>query len=286
MMKDMLILLALGLLVVSSGCSRGAPLEGDSVVVAVSINPVASLTRYVGGDRIEILRLVPPGASPHTFEPAPSQIARMGNADVLFLIGLGLEFWADDLVSAADNPDLVVVQTSRGIEPIENNHHVWLDPILAILQVEIIRDTLKKVDPDGAEEYESNASRFIDELRTLDREIEAEIGQWSQKSFIAFHPAWVYFAKRYGLEQAAVVEETPGHEPSVHELTHVIETARRVGARAIFAEPQLPPAEAETIAEESGAQVVFLDPLGGTMAPDDYLGLIRYNVEAMAGVMR
>lgn len=285
-MKDMLILLALGLLVVSSGCSRGAPLEGDSVVVAVSINPVASLTRYVGGDRIEILRLVPPGASPHTFEPAPSQIARMGNADVLFLIGLGLEFWADDLVSAADNPDLVVVQTSRGIEPIENNHHVWLDPILAILQVEIIRDTLKKVDPDGAEEYESNASRFIDELRTLDREIEAEIGQWSQKSFIAFHPAWVYFAKRYGLEQAAVVEETPGHEPSVHELTHVIETARRVGARAIFAEPQLPPAEAETIAEESGAQVVFLDPLGGTMAPDDYLGLIRYNVEAMAGVMR
>lgn len=286
MIKDMLILLALGLLVVSSGCSRGAPLEEDSVVVAVSINPVASLTRYVGGDRIEILQLVPPGASPHTFEPAPSQITRMGNADVLFLIGLGLEFWAEDVVNAADNPDLVVVQTSRGIEPIENNHHVWLDPTHAILQVELIRDTLKKVDPDGAEEYESNASRFIDELRNLDREIEAEIGQWSQKSFIAFHPAWVYFAKRYGLEQAAVVEETPGHEPSVHELTHVIETARRVGARAIFAEPQLPPAEAETIAEESGAQVVFLDPLGGTKAPDDYLGLIRYNVEAMASVMR
>ena len=230
--------------------------------------------------------MVPPGASPHTYEPTPSRIARLGDADVLFLIGLGLEFWADDLVSATDNPELVVVQTSRGIEPIESNHHVWLDPTQAILQVELIRDTLKKVDPDGAEEYESNTSRFIDELRSLDREIEAEIAQWSQKSFIAFHPAWIYFAKRYGLEQAAVVEETPGHEPSVHELTHVIETARRVGARAIFAEPQLPPEVAETIAEESGAQVLFLDPLGGTKSPDDYLELLRYNVETMAGAMR
>jgi zinc transport system substrate-binding protein len=210
----------------------------------------------------------------------------MGNADVLFLIGMGLEFWADDLVSAADNPDLVVVQTSRDIEPIENNHHVWLDPTHAITQVELIRDTLKKVDPAGAEAYESNASRFIDELRNLDLEIEAEIDRWSQKSFIAFHPAWVYFARRYGLTQAAVVEETPGHEPSVHELTHVIETAKKVGVRAVFAEPQLPPAEAETIAEESGAKVLFLDPLGGTKAPDDYIGLIRYNVETMASAMR
>jgi zinc transport system substrate-binding protein len=285
-MKHMLIVLALGLLVVVSGCSREAPSEDDAVVVAVSINPLASLVHHVGGDRIEILRLVPPGASPHTFEPAPSQIARMGDADVLFLIGLGLEFWADDLVSAADNPDLVVVRTSRGVEPIEENHHVWLDPTHAISQVELIRDTLKDIDPDGAEEYESKASRFIDELRDLDREIEAEIDQWSQKSFIAFHPAWIYFARRYGLTQAAVVEETPGHEPSVHELTHVIETAKRLDARAIFAEPQLPPAEAETIAEESGAKVLFLDPLGGTKAPDDYIGLIRYNVETMASAMR
>jgi zinc transport system substrate-binding protein len=285
-MKNSLILLALLLVLVSSGCSRSAPPEEKSLVVAVSINPLASLARHVGGDRVDILRLVPPGASPHTFEPAPSQVARMGDADVFFLIGLGLEFWADDLVSAVDKPELVVVRTSQGIEPIEHNHHVWLDPTHAISQVELIRDTLKNVDPDGAEEYESNASRFIDELRNLDREIRAEIDQWSQKSFIAFHPAWVYFARRYGLTQAAVVEETPGHEPSAHELTHVIETAKRLGARAVFAEPQLPPAEAETIAEESGAKVLFLDPLGGTKAPDDYIGLIRYNVETMAGAMR
>jgi len=171
----MKILLVFTLLVAISGCSPAASPEEETVVVAVSINPLASLTHHVGGERVEILRLVPPGASPHTYEPTPSQIARMGDADVLFLIGLGLEFWAEDLVSAADNPELVVVQTSRGIEPIEKNHHIWLDPANAILQAELIRDTLKKVDPDGAEEYEQNASRFIDELRTLDREIEAEI---------------------------------------------------------------------------------------------------------------
>jgi ABC-type Zn uptake system ZnuABC Zn-binding protein ZnuA len=210
----------------------------------------------------------------------------MGRAKVLVLIGLGLEFWAEDLVNAASNPDMVVVTSSQKVESVGRNPHIWLDPLNAISQVELIRDALVRVDPEGAELWEDNAAGFMDELRMLDQEVAIEIRGWSQRSFVAFHPAWAYFAKRYGLEQAAVVEKTPGHEPSPAELAAVIETARRIGVRAVFAEPQLPLNIIDTVAEESGAQVLLLDPLGGTQAPDDYIDLIRYNVSTMAKAMK
>jgi zinc transport system substrate-binding protein len=282
--RTVLLLSALGILL--SSCDSVEPPENGKILVVASINPLVSLTQAVAGNRAEVVRLVPPGASPHTYEPTPSQITLIGRADVLVLIGMGLEYWADDLVSAADNPDLVVVDSSRNVEPIARNHHIWLNPLNAVSQVELIRDALVEIDPERASIYEDNAARYIEELRALDQDVQNEIESWSQKSFIAFHPAWVYFAKRYGLNQAAVVEETPGHEPSAQELALIIEEARRLGVRAIFAEPQLPANEAETIAEETGAQVLFLDPIGGTKAPDDYIGLIRYNVETMAKAMK
>jgi zinc transport system substrate-binding protein len=277
-------ILALSLTFLS--CTSSRPRQEENLLVAVSINPLVSLVQSVAGEGAEVVRLVPPGASPHTYEPAPSQVALVGRADVLVLIGMGLEFWAGDLVNAADNPDLVLVDSSRNIEPIGHNHHVWLNPLNAVSQVELIRDALVEADPEHAKAYTERAAQTVEDLRALDREIAEEIEDWSQKTFIAFHPAWVYFAKRYGLEQAAAVEETPGHEASAHEMTEIIEKARRLGVRAVFAEPQFPPGEAETIAEESGAQVLFLDPLGGTAAPADYMGMIRYNVQTMAKAMK
>lgn len=269
------------------GCSPTESEPGsDKVPVVVSINPLADMVGRVGGERVEVTQLVPPGASPHTYEPRPSQVVRLAHARLLVLVGLGLEFWAEDLVDAVDNPHLVIADTSTAVEPIDSNHHIWLDPLNAIAQVESIRDALHAIDPEGGAHYQENAARFIRELRALDQEIEKEIGDWSQHSFVAFHPAWAYFAKRYGLKQAAVIEETPGHEPSTHEMAHVIEKVGEIGARAIFAEPQLPPEVAEAIAEESGARVLVLDPIGGTKAPDDYLGLIRYNVQTMAKAMK
>jgi zinc transport system substrate-binding protein len=262
--------------------------QENRVLVAVSINPLVSLASAVGGDRVEVVRLVPPGASPHTYEPTPSQVVMIGRADLVVLVGLGFEFWAEDLLSATRPSDgeRLVVHLSETVEPIDGNPHVWLDPVSAVSQVELIRDALVEVDPERGAIYTENAARFIGELQDLDQELVREIATWSQHSFVAFHPAWVYFARRYGLVQAAVVEETPGREPSPAELAGIIDTARRIGARAVFAEPQLPPGIAETLAEESGATVLFLDPLGGGNAPSDYLGLIRYNVRTMAEAMK
>jgi zinc transport system substrate-binding protein len=269
----------------------GLPLESSGgsqrILVAASIAPLADFARQVGGERVTVIALVPPGASPHTYEVKPSQVRQVAEACLLILNGAGLEYWAEKLIEAADNPRLEVVDTSQGIPLLDAgargaNPHIWLDPRQAMVQVEHIREALVRADPRHAATYEANATRSLAELARLDGEIAAEVAGWGTRQFIAFHPAWVYFARRYGLGQAAVIERSPGREPSPAELIRLVETVKRVGARAIFAEPQFSPKAAEAIARESGARVLFLDPLGSSREHPDYLTLMRRNVAQMA----
>ena len=197
------------------------------------------------------------------------------------------------MIEGVDNPKLVVVDTSQGIDILERdgngpggNPHIWLDPQNAIVQVSHIRDALIRADPAHADNYRANAERYVNELRTLDQEIADEVATWSKREFIAFHPAWVYFARRYGLKQAAVIEVTPGREPSPAEVARIIETAKRIGAKAIFAEPQFSTKAAQTLAEETGTRVLFLDPLGSSLDDSGYLNLMRHNVAQMANALR
>jgi zinc transport system substrate-binding protein len=269
----------------------GVAAAADRVLVAASIAPLADFARQIGGNRVDVFTLVPPGASPHTYEIAPRQVVRVAQARLLVLNGIGLEYWANKLVAAAGNPALQVVDTSQGIPlldagPHGANPHVWLDVRQAVLQVQRVSNALIKVDPAHAAEYESNTGTYRKRLERLDAEIAAEVAHWQHHEFIAFHPAWVYFARRYGLAQAAVIEKSPGREPSPAEIASIVQTARRIGARAIFAEPQFSPKAAATIAEESDARVVFLDPLGGTSHSQTYVDLMRYNVAQMASALR
>lgn len=274
--------------------------------VAVSILPLADFARNVGGDRIEVTVLVPAGSSPHTYEPTPARARTIADAKVLVLNGVGLEFWAEKLIAAANNPDLIVVETADGLQIIEGengdvqppgeedshsrhpkkgNPHVWLDPIDAIHQVKKIRDALIQADPDGAESYRANTDRYIMELKDLDREIRETVATFTNRRFISFHTAYSYFARRYGLQQVAIVERTPGREPSPREIAAIVKTARKFNIKAIFAEPQLPPKAAQVIAEEYGAEVLFLDPLGD---PPDfiYLDTMRKNLRQLTKALR
>jgi zinc transport system substrate-binding protein len=273
------------------GCGGTPALDTDKVKVAVSIAPLAALAQQVGGEHVTVTTLVPPAASPHTYEPTPAQVKGVAEANILALVGLGFEFWAEDVIESAANPDLIVVYTSEGIEVIHDEHeheghevgnpHIWLSPRNAMVQVRHLRDALIEADPAHQPEYEANAGTYLVQLEALDEEIAAQVATWSHREFIAFHPSWVYFAQRYELVEVAVVERAPGKEPSPAELAEIIEAARRIGARAIFAEPQFSPKAADTIAAESGAQVLFLNPLGGADGPTSYLEMMRYNVAQM-----
>ncbi len=300
-------------MVLSALCALAALLGGPACgpethsgkpVVVATIFPLADFVRNVAGDRVDVITLLPAGASPHIYEPTPGDMKAVAGAMLLVVNGAGLDFWVEDLRSAVGD-GLPVLDTSVALAEEglllsghEHDHegegaggglnpHYWLDPALAQREVEDIAAALAAADPDHREAYVANAAAYLDELRSLDEEIARETQSFSRREFITFHPAWTYFAGRYGLVEAAVIEEAPGKEPSVEYIMSVVDVARSHDVKAIFAEPQFSTKAAESIADECEAQVLLLDPLGGPglEGRDSYLGLMRYNVDQMAGAM-
>lgn len=290
-----------------TGCEQNEP-ESEGLKVAADIMPLADFCRNVGGETMEVEMLIPAGASPHTYELTSEQMKFLSEADVLVTNGLGLTPWVEDLLAKLDNPELITVVAGEAVpqaelieigenEEEDNQHeqgvydpHVWLDPNLAVYQVEAIRDAFIEADPDNQERYRENASKYIEELEGLDSIIKEEVSTFAETKFVSFHPAWAYFAHRYGLEQIGVVEELPGKEPSAGEIAELVDLIKEEGVKVIFTEPQFSPKAAETIAEETGAEVRLkdLDPVGDPDDPDKdtYIKLMKLNLGAMEEVMK
>ena len=282
----LVVLLAVALAV--SACGRSSsPSTGQvgkgKLLVAASIPPIADFVREVGGDRVDVLLMVPPGASPHTYEPTPSQMRQLAQARLLFINGVGLEFWAEKAADAA-GPSLQVVVLSKGMEILGKtahgggNPHIWLSPVRAQEYVKRIRDALIAADPDGADEYRANADAYLKQLQALDAEIRAAVKTFKSREMVTFHASWAYFIHDYGLHQAAVLETTPGKEPSAAEIARIVEIIRKTHAPAVFAEPQFSPRAAQVIADEAGVPVLTLDPLGGLPPRETYIKLMRWNL--------
>lgn len=301
------IYLTIILLVLVGGMLSGAAAAAqatapEKILVAASILPLADFCRRLGGDRVEVQVLIPPGASPHAFEPAPSVVARAGRARVFVYIGVGLEPWAERLLKARGTKDLTVVEAAGGLpllagdddqhEAASHRHeagnpHVWLDPVLAQEICTKIAQAFMQVDPEHQAEYAANLNHYLASLRELDQEYRSQISTWRLRAFISFHPAFAYLARRYGLQEVGVLEIAPGREPTPRHLQEIVKTVRRHGIRVIFTEPQLSPRVAEVIAQEAGVKVLMLDPMGGKPPyGSDYLQLMRYNLAEMAAAMK
>jgi zinc transport system substrate-binding protein len=270
----------------------------ENLKVVASIAPLADFARQVGGTRVEVTLLLPPGASPHTYEPPPRMSQEIAKSRVFIKIGAGLEFWADKMVSAAA-PGILTVTCSEGVDLIrtdDHDHghkgmrgvdpHIWLDPTISIMIIGKIENALSKTDPPNSAYYKKNASAYIAQLSALDREIAERVRTFTTKEYVTFHPAWNYFSRRYGLRVVGVIEESPGKEPTPKHLGRLLQTIRRLKTRVIFAEPQFSTRTAEAIAREAGAQVLILDPEGGQKGRETYLDLMRYNLSVMERAMK
>ncbi len=279
-----LVMVSICLVMMACGRSTRPEALESKIQVVASILPLADFTRQVGGERVNVEVLVPAGASPHTYELTPAQLRAVSHAKVLVLNGAGLEFWANKVISSANNPNLVVVTLSDGLKIIAGdrdepggNPHTWLSPINALKEVERICDVLIQVDPDGSAAYRANTEKYLSELRGLDADIRAAVSGFSSREFIAFHAAWTYFANDYGLEEVDVIEQRPGQEPSPAEISEIVRKAKGIKARAILAEPQFSSKAAEAVAEECGARVLLLNPLGEPPGYH-YIDLMRFNL--------
>ncbi|MGE5592306.1 MAG: metal ABC transporter solute-binding protein, Zn/Mn family [Betaproteobacteria bacterium] len=243
--------------------SGGTALTGTAgtgkVKVAVSILPQAYFVERIGGDRVSVLVMVPPWASPHTYEPTASQMRELARAQMYVRVHVDFEeAWMPRI--AAANKNMLVVDSTSGIElSRDRDPHVWLSPRLVRIQAEHIRQGLVKIDPAGRRVYERNEQAFLRELDALDEEISTILAPVKGGRFMVLHPAWGYFARDYGLEEMPI--ELEGKEPSARELAALVEAAKANRVRVIFVQPQMNPRTAEVLAEQIGARVVTLDPL-------------------------
>ena len=250
----------------------------DKINVATTIAPLAEFVRAVGGDRVAVTVVVPPGAEPHTFEPTPSLMVDMSKADLYVMNGAGLEFWIDRLFEA--NKDMTVIDSSKSIDLIsesedEMDPHIWISLKNAAVQVQNICSGLIQVDPANKDYYSQNRDSYLEQLKALDEELNSSFTASKKKIFVVHHPAWTYFARDYALEQVPLMENEK--EPGPKYLSQVIDLARQNNITTVFIEPEFNPKSAEVIAKEMNASIKTLDPLAA-----DYLNNMRYAGRAIA----
>jgi len=266
------LLLASFLLAVAASCTKERQ-ETGQIGVVVTILPQAEFMESVGGEKVDVTVMVPPGASPHTYEPTPSQMAALAKARMYAKVGSGVEFelvWMDKLIAV--NKDMLVVDCSQGIElqemaaPQEHEHehaamdpHIWMSPLNARIMVQNIATGLIQVDPDNRLYYEQNRDAYLQKLIQLDQDIRAGLSAVTNRTFMVYHHAFGYFAGEYDLIMLPIEEE--GKEPTPAGLQHLIEQAGEHGIKVVFAEPQFNPQSAEVIADAIDGRVVFVDPL-------------------------
>ncbi len=302
-------------------CSRNenlAPDPGERIRVVATIFPLSDIIRQIGGDRVEVVTLLGPGSSPHTYEPTVEQAIQVAGADMVIHIGGGLDDWAVRL-AVAESTTIVTIMDYLGhhtlASPVchhdgettdheecddnpdhdhDHDHgphdpHVWLDPVLVgEIMVPVITRELLAADPQGESEYEANREHFQSRLQDLDQEIRSRVASFSRTGFISYHSAFGYFAHRYGLQEVATVEEFAGKEPSARWLAQLVDLAQEHRVDIIFAEPQLSQRAADIIAAEIGGRVLVLDPLGGgdLQGRSSYIELMLFNLGALEEALR
>ncbi len=259
----MRILLLLLLTSLTVGCitheQSDDQISDDRISVIVSILPQKEFVERIGDEKVSVAVMIPPGASPATYEPGPAQLRDLSRAELYVKIG-HIPFekaWMDEI--AAANPDIKILDSSEGIEIIENDPHIWLSPALVRIQVEHIAGSLIEIDPDNADYYTRNKELYLRDLNDLDADIRKNLSGIGNRKFMIFHPAWGYFAREYGLEQIPI--EVEGKEPSASDLVGLVKTAKANNITVVFAAPQFNPGSARVIAEEIGGTVVSIDPL-------------------------
>jgi zinc transport system substrate-binding protein len=283
-----------------------AAAQPEPLAVAASIHPVALLVAEVGGDAVRVRTLLPPGASPHGFEPTPSQVRALAEADLLVTVGAGLDTWAERMYAAVGGRRRVALAGHGPLLPAGPGHahhdedeadpdddhdhthgagdpHVWLDPVwVRDHALPALEQALAEAAPEHAVRFQAGAEAFADRLTALDRDLAKELAPAEGRAFVAFHGSWTYFAARYDLRQVAVVEPVPGREPSARWMAEVIGAARESDARMVLVEPQFNPGPARTIAAQFGGRVVSVDPVGDPRTPQGatYEALMRFNARA------
>jgi zinc transport system substrate-binding protein len=258
--------------------------------VFVSIPPQAFLVEWLAGYLVQVDVLLPPGASPATYEPTAKQMAALDHAQLYLQIGAPFEGPILAKVSGL-MPELRVVDCRAGVElePIGgggHDHgaglldpHIWLDPQRMKIIASTTADALEALLPDEAPRIEERLAALQRSIDDTDERVATVLAPFAGRTLLVFHPAYGYFTRRYGLIQAAV--EVDGRAPSARRLATVVDELRQQPVPALFVQPQFSRSAAERVANALDCELVELDPLAG-----DYLANLEIMADRIAGALK
>lgn len=302
----MLLLLAVTL--IAAGCGNKSS-QADTataginkVKIVATIYPVYEFARQIGGDKVDVSILIPPGAEPHEWEPTAKDLIKVKSANLFLYNGAGFEP-VHKLLTKEVLGGAIPVEVSQGIPLITgsghddghnhgHNHssqaeadpHVWLDPEYAKMEVDTIAVALIQSDQANQEFYRQNANRYKAELTKLHEEYTAALSTVNRRDIVTTHAAFQYLAKRYNLNQIPVMGLAPDAEPTPDKLAAIVKFCREKQVTTIFFEALVSPRVAQTIAKETGAKLLVLNPADGLTDEDfkkgkNYLTIMRENLE-------
>lgn len=282
--------------------------DGEKMKVVTTIYPVYEFVRQVGGDKVEVTMLLKPGVEPHDWEPTARELAEIKKAKVFFYHGAGLEP-VDRLLTQEVLGTAQAVEVSKGIERIieqedadehehehqaghtEDKHHhdeidvhTWLDPENVQQEVNVIAEALAAADSKNRDYYLKNAETYNLELAKLDQEFKSALAKVTRRDIITSHAAFGYLAKRYDLHQLAVMGLSPDSEPTPDKMAQIVDFCREHSVKYIFFETLVSPKLSQTIAKETGADLLVLNPIESLTEEEikqgkNYLNVMRENLE-------
>jgi zinc transport system substrate-binding protein len=286
--KYYLLIAVLMIAVVLAGTVLGvylsAPLKSSSSALNVlaTFFPLYDFARNIGGNKTKVTILVPLTTDVHEFEPTPSSVQLVAGAGVLIYNGAGLEPWIPEIVSAANNPKLVLVDSSQGVQllPVPPQFqranrtvdpHIWLDPVLAKQQVNNILQGLIKADKTDQQYFTQNAQAYEAKLDYLNFETMNITQSVKTRYFVTFHEAFAYFAKQYDLIQIPIAGPFE-EEPTPTDVQNVINVIHQYNLSYVGYESLENPAISQAIASQTHATLVLMDPIEGLTAQDQNSG--------------
>ena len=268
---------------VCGGCTREAQKPSLKLQVVTTLFPLYDFARSIAGDQAEVSMLLPPGMEPHSFEPKPNDIIRIGKAGLFIYTNRYMEPWAESILKGMDRHRLRVVDAGQGVSYAVvavddghahadhgNNHgaddhasgmdpHIWLDFANAGIIVNNILAGFVAADPSHAPVYRGNAATLIARLSKLDQRYRDTLSVCDTRSFLhGGHYTFGYLARRYGLEYRSLSGISSESEPSAAKMTAMVRQIRSSGVRYLFAEELLSPRLTETLAAEAGVEVLKL----------------------------
>lgn len=250
--------------------------------IMVSILPQIDFVERIGGDKVEVTEMIPPGFNPAVYEPSPEKLQQLQEANIYFRIGhIAFENAQMKKLSKL-NSSMKIIDTSEGItllplaegdedEEGGDDPHIWLSPKLVKIQAEHIYNALVEYSPENQQYFEENYNQFLADLDQLDQDLQQAFLPIQGQTILVYHPAFGYLADAYGFYQKAI--EIEGKDPTPAQLQEIIDTAKEQNIRVIFVQSQFSTKSAESVAEQIDGAVVQIDPLA-----EDYFA----NLESMA----